>query len=87
MATISTALGSAFLVVAANELNISFTDIPVVQDPDDPDHQTLLVRYLSVSSVIDNYVIPMIKIEVVAKSALEPHQLVSMQPYVAYEII
>ncbi len=75
------------LMTLFRELNISFKDIPVIPDPDDPDDQTLLMRYPSVSTEINNYVIPMIKIEAGAKSALEPHQLVSIQPYIADEII
>lgn len=74
-------------MVLFRELNISFKNVPIIPDPDDPDDQTLLMRYPSVNTEIDNYVTPMIKIEAGAKSALEPHQSVSIQPFIADEII
>lgn len=68
---------------AFREAGVSLAEIPVVQDPDDPDQQTLLVRYLSVSTGIDEYVKPTVKIEAGAKSALDPHRSSTIQPYVA----
>jgi len=58
---------------------------PVVLDPDDPDKQTLLIYYPSVVEHA-NYIKPYIKIEAGAKSALEPHQLVNISPYIANDI-
>lgn len=69
------------------EVGVSLIDAPVVEDPDDPYHQTLLVHYPSVSTEVDDYIRPTVKIEAGAKSALEPHQLVSIQPYVADDIM
>lgn len=69
--------------VAFRELGVSLAEAPVVQDPDDPDQQTLLVRYPSVSSDVGEYVKPTVKIEAGAKSALDPHRSASIQPYVA----
>lgn len=68
---------------AFHDAGVSITEDPVVQDPDDPDQQTLLVRYPSVSTNPDEYVKPTVKIEAGAKSALDPHRPASIQPYVA----
>jgi len=68
---------------AFHDAGFSITEDPVVQDPDDPDLQTLLVRYPSVSNKPDEYVKPTVKIEAGAKSALDPHRHASIQPYVA----
>ena len=68
---------------AFHDVGVSITEAPVVQDPDDPDKQTLLVRYPSVSTNPDEYVKPTVKIEAGAKSALDPHRSASIQPYVA----
>ncbi|HET9000680.1 MAG TPA: nucleotidyl transferase AbiEii/AbiGii toxin family protein [bacterium] len=54
----------------------------VVSDNADPDQQTLLLRYPSVLSV-DPYVRPTVRIECGAKSALDPHRPVTLEPYVA----
>lgn len=67
-------------------LDIQFDESFVMLDPSDPTQQTLLVRYPSMSLNQDDYVKPMIKIEAGAKSALDPHQLVNIQPYVAAEM-
>jgi len=56
-------------------------------DPEDPDRQTLLFWYPSVSSRNeDSYVRSAVKIESGAKSALDPHTLASATPYVANDI-
>jgi hypothetical protein len=68
---------------AFREAGVTLAEIPVVHDPDDPDQQTLLVRYPSVSTGADDYVRPTVKIEAGAKSALDPHRSVTIQPYVA----
>lgn len=68
---------------AFRDAGVSITEDPVEQDPDDPDKQTLLVRYPSVSTNPDEYVKPTVKIEAGAKSALDPHRSTSIQPYVA----
>lgn len=71
---------------AFREVGIPLVDVPVIPDPDDPDQQTLLVRYPSVDTRTDEYVKPTVKIEAGAKSALDPHRLTSIQPYVADDI-
>lgn len=56
--------------------------LPVMVDLDDADQQTLLVRYPSVMAGGDAYIQPTVKIEAGAKSALDPHRVVTVQPYV-----
>lgn len=68
---------------AFREVGVSLADAPVVHDPDDPDQQTLLVRYASVSTGVGDYLKPTVKIEAGAKSALDPHRSVAIRPYVA----
>src|SRR3990167_1893133 len=58
----------------------------VQSDENDQDQQTLLVYFPSVSEEIADYVKPAIKIEAGAKSALDPHQLISIKPYIASEM-
>ncbi|MEI6715929.1 MAG: nucleotidyl transferase AbiEii/AbiGii toxin family protein [Verrucomicrobiota bacterium] len=62
------------------------TEPPVVHDTDDADQQTLLVHYPSVSDGVDGYVKPAVKIEAGAKSALDPHRVVIIRPYVDTDI-
>lgn len=62
------------------------TEEPVFLDPDDPDQQTLLVRYPSVINSANDYVKPTVKIEAGAKSALDPHRQTAIKPYVADEM-
>ena len=52
-------------------------------DRADPDGQTLLVWYPEVEPRDDTYVQPSVRIESGAKSALEPHRSVTIQPYIA----
>ena len=68
---------------AFREAGVSHSDAPVIEDPDDADRQTLLVRYPSVSTDGQEYVRPTVKIEAGAKSALDPHRPAIIQPYVA----
>jgi hypothetical protein len=52
----------------------------------DPDAQTLLLRYPSVVRSADPYVRPSVRIELGAKSALDPHVSATVTPYVAEDI-
>lgn len=54
-------------------------------DAADPDGQTLLVWYPEVEPRDDAYVRPAVRIESGAKSALDPHEEVTIKPYVADE--
>lgn len=58
----------------------------VVADEGDPDSQTLLIHYPSVSAAPDSYVRPSVKIELGAKSALDPHVSASVEPFIAIEM-
>ena len=51
-------------------------------DGTDPDGQTLLVWYPEVEPRDDTYVQPSVRIESGAKSALDPHRSVTIQPYI-----
>jgi len=59
---------------------------PALLDPSDPDQQTILIRYPSAIHSENSYIIPSIKIEAGAKSALDPHQTISLSPYIAEEM-
>lgn len=67
--------------------NISDMHEPVVLDPDDPQQQTLLIHYPSVINEAGYYIKPTVKIEAGAKSALDPHQSVTIKPYVADDLV
>lgn len=54
-------------------------------DADDPDGQTLLLWYPEVEPRDGAYVRPAVRIESGAKSALDPHEVVTIKPYVADE--
>jgi len=58
----------------------------VVADEGDPDSQTLLIHYPSVAAAPDSYVRPSVKIELGAKSALDPHVSASVEPFIATEM-
>jgi hypothetical protein len=68
------------------ESNIEANDPSVVVDPDDPDGQSLLFWYPAVTAQGDEYVRPAVKIESGAKSALDPHEDLSIVPYIAGDI-
>lgn len=56
-------------------------------DDDDPDGQTLLLWYPSVTRAVDNgYVRPAVRIESGAKSALDPHRANNIVPYIADDL-
>jgi hypothetical protein len=58
----------------------------VASDENDPDGQTLLIRYPSVVVDVDSYIRPSVKIELGAKSALDPHIDAFVEPFVATEM-
>jgi hypothetical protein len=58
----------------------------VEADPDDPDHQSLLLWYSTVTADGANYVRRAVKIEAGAKSALDPHAARTVTPYVAQDL-
>ncbi len=58
----------------------------LVLDEEDPDRQSLLFWYPTTTARQEGYVRPAVKIESGAKSAVDPHQAVTIKPYVAEEI-
>lgn len=68
------------------EAEIPITEPIVVSDPDDPDQQTLLVRYPAVNAESNGYIKPTVKIEAGAKSALDPHREVTIKPYLSDDL-
>ena len=55
-------------------------------DADDPDGQTLLVWYPEVERREGAYIRPAVRVEAGAKSALDPHRLAVVKPYVADDV-
>lgn len=55
-------------------------------DEHDPDQQTLLLAYPSVTATPGAYVVPVVKIEAGARSALDPHVSAKIAPYVADDV-
>jgi len=68
------------------EAGISLIEHPIESDPSDPDNQSLLFRYPSVSVDTDHYIKPVVKIEAGAKSALDPHCQTTITPYIEKEM-
>lgn len=66
--------------------NIDPNEADVAVDPDDPDGQSLLLWYPSVTTGQDDYVRPAVKIESGAKSALDPHDELRIVPYISEEV-
>lgn len=71
---------------AFREAGIAVVDLPIQQDPSDPDQQTLLLHYPAVSTSSDQYIKPVVKIEAGAKSALDPHCFTTIKPYVDHDM-
>jgi hypothetical protein len=70
---------------ALTKSNIKPNEPSVVIDPDDPDGQSLLFWYPSVTAEHDDYIRPAVKIESGARSALDPHENLTIVPYIADE--
>lgn len=68
------------------ESKVEATVPSVVVDPDDRDGQSLLFWYPTVTAGRDEYIRPAVKIESGAKSALDPHEDLSIVPYVSQEV-
>lgn len=65
---------------------ISTTCYRAESDPADPDQQTLLFWYPSVTAAPDDYIRSAVKIEAGAKSALNPHVLTDVRSYAAEDL-
>jgi len=70
------------LQVALKEAGIANKEGRIELDPDDADRQTLLFWYPSVTERSNDYVRKAVKIESGAKSALDPHELRTVTPYI-----
>lgn len=66
--------------------NITPNDPTVAIDPDDPDGQSLLFWYPTVTTGHGDYIRPAVKIESGAKSALDPHEEMSIVPFISDEV-
>ena len=58
----------------------------IVPDPDDPDQQTLLIKFTTLYPDEDTYIRPEVKIEAGARSALNPNTIETVEPYIAGEL-
>src|SRR5262249_4063400 len=86
---IQTTLASQFEAVireVLTESKIKPNEPSVAIDPDDPDGQSLLFWYPAVAVGQDDYIRPAVKIESGAKSALDPHETLTIVPYIAEEV-
>ena len=68
------------------QLNIRPNAPGIAVDPDDPDGQSLLFWYPTVTTGHGDYIRPAVKIESGAKSALDPHEELSTVPYISEEV-
>jgi Nucleotidyl transferase AbiEii toxin, Type IV TA system len=66
--------------------NLSADRARVEPDPGDPDRQSLLLWYPTVTAEGNTYIRRAIKIESGAKSALDPHAPVVVKPYIADDL-
>ena len=80
-ATLKTQLGELAAALPISDRQ----QLRVTLDDNDPDGQSLLLAYPAVSDE-DAYVRPAVKIEAGAKSALDPHEPLSITPYVTDDL-
>jgi hypothetical protein len=73
---------TSLLEETLREAGLAASSGTVMPDPDDPDGQTLFVRYPAVAPKSDSYVGSQVRIEGGAKSALDPHVTTTITPYV-----
>ena len=88
---IQNTLANQFTEIAQEALaqsNIQPNAPTIAVDPDDPDGQSLLFWYptLIQTGTPGNYIRPAVKIESGAKSALDPHEKLSIVPYISEEV-
>lgn len=77
---------TAFLEKTLKSVNSSTNRARVEPDPGDPDPQSLLLWYPTVTSEGNTYIRRARKIESGAKSALDPHAPVVVKPYIADDL-
>jgi len=74
------------LEVLARTLPGSASTLRITPDPNDADGQSLLLWYPTVTASGGNYVLPAVKIEAGAKSALDPHAPIAVTPYIGGDL-
>lgn len=77
---------TASIASAFQKAGLPVNPLAVTLDPDDPDQQTLLIAYPTVSAQPGHYNPPTVKIEAGAKSALDPHHATTVAPYLAADV-
>lgn len=77
---------TALLREALESAGISPERGRIEPDDDDPDHQSLLLWYPSVTTDGADYIRRAVKIESGAKSAIDPHSPVIVKPYIADDL-
>jgi hypothetical protein len=83
---IQNALAPQFAEILRDTLAESNIEPSVAVDPDDPDGQSLLFWYPTVTAGQNDYIRPAVKIESGAKSAIDPHEATSVVPYISEEL-
>lgn len=68
------------------KFSIPFIEPPIQEDLNDPDRQTLLFQYPTQYLDNEQYIKSMVKIEAGAKSALDPHRITTIRPYVEQDL-
>jgi Nucleotidyl transferase AbiEii toxin, Type IV TA system len=71
---------------AMGEARIDTAKVRLALDEEDPDRQSLLFWYPTATAQQEGYVRPAVKVEAGAKSALDPHETVTIRPFIAVEI-
>jgi hypothetical protein len=74
----------SLIAAAAARTGLPLAQFSVGPDPDEA--QSLLLRYPGVAAAADAYVRPWVKIESGAKSALDPHGVWTIRPYVEADL-
>lgn len=69
----------------ARIIGATLEDARLTADQEDPDGQSLLFWYPTASAA-ESYIRPFVKIECGAKSAVDPHRMVTILPYVAGDL-
>jgi hypothetical protein len=77
---------SEIVQVAVAQSNIEPSVPSVAIDPDDADGQSLLFWYPAVTTGHGDYIRSAVKIEFGAKSALDPHEELSIVPYISEDV-
>lgn len=77
---------AALLRAALEGANLGPDSGRIEHDPDDPDQQSLLFWYPTVTAEGAGYIRRAVKIEAGAKSALDPHSPVTVKPYVSGDL-